>query len=172
MLLWISKETFKLYFQVLNLWKDWYLNENESSQLIEILLVWVKICSWNKQFPGYFKIFIIFQKNTVSEMQTEEQPGFKIGRCTIDYLFTVTQVIENRSKVSWPKESLWQCSSQKTVGCYGKNNMSVEVMKAVKVLYKHATAKIKIDTELTTDFKGTRCVKQECCNSPTLFKIS
>ena len=127
----------------------------------------------------YGKILRNRIENEYQEIEAEEQAGFRAGRSTVDHLFTVTQVISKKSNInqelhlvfvdlqkaydSVPLVRLWEAME--------KTNINVELIKAVKSLYKQTKTRIKVGKKLTTGFNGTKGLKQGCCISPTLFKI-
>lgn len=114
-----------------------------------------------------------------SQMEAEEQAGFRAGRSTIDHLFTVTQFIEKKLSFnqevhllfvdlkkaydSVPLAKLWEILQE--------SNINVEVLKAVKSLYENYGAKVKLGNKLTSRFSVSKGLKQGCCLSPSLFKI-
>ncbi|XP_030751029.1 uncharacterized protein LOC115878622 [Sitophilus oryzae] len=107
----------------------------------------------------YGKILRNRIENEYQEIEAEEQAGFRAGRSTVDHLFTVTHKAYN----SVPLVRLWEAME--------KTNINVELIKAVKSLYKQTKTRIKVGKKLTTGFNGTKGLKQGCCISPTLFKI-
>jgi len=114
-----------------------------------------------------------------SDMEAEEQAGFRAGRSTVDHLFCINQVIEKMMAInrelhllfvdlkkaydSVPHNKLWEALYN--------TNLNVNLIKAVKNLYANSTAKIKIGSKLSNGFPITKGLKQGCCLSPTLFKI-
>ena len=52
--------------------------------------------------PLYGKIINFFLEQEFSQLETEEQAGFRAGRSTIDHIFCSRQLIEKRMAVNQP----------------------------------------------------------------------
>lgn len=127
----------------------------------------------------YGKVIKTRIENEYLQMEAEEQAGFRAGRSTIDHIFSITQVIEKKIEFNQelhllfvdlkkaydnvPLAKLWQALET--------TNINVELIKAVKELYKQSQTRIKMGDKLTQGFATSKGLKQGCCLSPTLFKI-
>jgi hypothetical protein len=112
-------------------------------------------------------------------MEMEEQSGFRAGRSCIDNIFFLTQMIEKKRATnrdlhllfigltkaydSVPLNKLWETLDKSTI--------NARLIEAIKSLYKGASSKIKIITQITNSFNITKGLRQGCSLSPTLFKI-
>jgi hypothetical protein len=95
-----------------------------------------------------------------SQLETEEQAGFRAGRSTIDHIFCSRQLIEKRIAVnqplhlllvdlekaydSVPLKSLWKALEH--------YNICNSIIRAIKRLYENSFSKIKIGKQLLQDF--------------------
>jgi len=114
-----------------------------------------------------------------SQIETEEQAGFRAGRFTIDHIFCLKQLIEKKMAVdqrlhlffvdlekaydSVPLQNLW-----KKLEHY---NISNSIIRAIKSLYENSFSKIKIGKRLSSRFYITKGLRQVCSLWPTLFRI-
>lgn len=114
-----------------------------------------------------------------SDLEAEEQAGFRAGRSITDHLFCLTQIIEKKVAVnqelhilyvdlkkaydSIPQKLLW--------GALHETNINSNIILAVKKLYQCSYSKVKIKGSTSEGFLTTEGLKQGCCLSPTLFKI-
>lgn len=127
----------------------------------------------------YGKIIKTRIEKEYQDMEAEEQAGFRVGRSTIDHLFTITQVIEKKTAYdqelhllfvdlkkaydSVPLSMLWKSLKE--------TNINIELIKIVKSLYKETYIKIRQRNIISDGFVPTKGLKQGCCLSPLLFKI-
>lgn len=114
-----------------------------------------------------------------SDMEAEEQAGFRAGRSTTDHLFCLTQIIEKKVAVgqelhilyvdlkkaydSIPQKLLWKALHE--------TNINANLISAVRKLYQCSYSKVKIKRSTSKGFRITKGLKQGCCLSPTLFKV-
>lgn len=127
----------------------------------------------------YGRIIKTRMEKEYQDMEAEEQAGFRVGRSTIDHLFTITQVIEKKTAYdqelhllfvdlkkaydSIPLNMLWKALEE--------TNINIELIKVVKTLYQNTSIKIKQGSFISDGFIPTKGLKQGCCISPLLFKI-
>jgi len=113
-----------------------------------------------------------------SQLEMEEQAGFRAGHSTINHVFCLKQLIEKKMSVDQPLhlfvdlekaydivplKNLW-----KTLKHY---NISNSIIMAIKRLYENSFSNIKIGKQLSSGFYMTNGLQQGCSLSPTLFKI-
>ena len=55
----------------------------------------------------YGKIIKLFLEQEFSKIETEEQAGFMAGRCTVDHIFCLKQLIEKYMAVDQPLHLLF-----------------------------------------------------------------
>jgi hypothetical protein len=127
----------------------------------------------------YGKIIKYFLEQEFSQIETEEQAGFRGGRSTIDHVFSLKQLMEKKMSVdqtlhllfvdlekaydSVPLKKLWKALEH--------YNISKSIIRAIKRLYEISSSKIKIGKQLCSGFYVTKGLRQGCSLSPTLFKI-
>lgn len=127
----------------------------------------------------YGKILTKKIEGEYTNLEAEEQAGFRAGRSTVDHLFCITQIIEK--KISYNQElHLLYVDLKKAYDNIPQNklwealeltNINNNLIKAIKNLYRDNTAKIKVGQRISEGFKVNKGLKQGCCLSPTLFKI-
>ena len=113
-----------------------------------------------------------------SQLETEEQAGFRAGHSTIDHVFCLKQLIEKKMSVdqplhlfvdlekaydSVPLKNFWKALKH--------NNISNSIIMAIKRLYENSFSRIKIGNQLSSGFYVTKGLRQGYSLSPTLFKI-
>ena len=114
-----------------------------------------------------------------SQIETEEQAGFRAVRSTIDHVFCLQQLIEKMMSVDQPlhlsfvdlekaynivpMKNLWKALEH--------YNISNSIIRAIKRLYENSFSEIRIGKQLSSGFYVTKGLRQGCSLSPTLFKI-
>ncbi|XP_072377714.1 uncharacterized protein [Diabrotica undecimpunctata] len=101
------------------------------------------------------------------DLEAKEQAGFRAGRSTITYLFTVIQLIEKKVARNQPIHLLYvdlkkvydSVLQQKLWEAREKTNISVTLIKAVQNLYKNYTSKIKKGQEVSKGFTISKGLK-------------
>jgi hypothetical protein len=114
-----------------------------------------------------------------SQIDAEEQAGFRAGRSTIDHVFCLKQLIEKKMSVNQPLHLLYVDLEKPYDSVPLKNlwkalkyyNISNSIIRAIKTLYENSISKIKIWKQLSSGFYGTKGLQQGCSLSPTLYKI-
>ena len=118
----------------------------------------------------YGKIIKHFLQQEFSQIETEEQARFRAGRSTIDDIFCLRQLIEEKMAVnqplhllfvdlekaydSVPLKNLW-----KTLEQY---NSGKSINRAINRLYENSFSKIKIGKQLSSGFYVTKGLRQGC----------
>jgi hypothetical protein len=127
----------------------------------------------------YGKIIKYFLEQEFSQIEIEEQAGFKAGRSTIDHVFSLKRLIEKKMSVDQPLHLLFVDLGKaydivslknlwKTLEHY---NISNSLIRAIKRLYENSFSKIRIGKQLSLGFYVTIGLRQGCSLSPTVFKI-
>jgi hypothetical protein len=109
-----------------------------------------------------------FLEQEFSQIEKEEQAGFRAGRSAIDHIFCLKQLIEKKMAVdqplhllfvdtekaydSVPLENLW-----KVLEHY---NISSSIIRAIKRLYENSLSKIKIRKQYSAGFYITKELRQ------------
>ena len=92
-----------------------------------------------------------------SQIETEEQTGFRAGRSTIDHIFCLRQLIEKKMAVNQPLHLLFVDLEKAVDSVSLKNlwktlepyNISKSIIRAIKRLYENSFSKIKIGKQLS-----------------------
>jgi hypothetical protein len=95
-----------------------------------------------------------------SQIETEEQAGFRGGRSTIDHICCLKQLIEKKMAVDQPLHLLFVDLKKAYDSVPLKNlwkvlehyNLSNNISRAIKRLYENSFSKIKIGKQLFQDF--------------------
>ena len=111
-----------------------------------------------------------------SQIETEEQSGFRVGRSTVDHIFCLKQQIEKKIAVDQPLHLLFvdlekACDSvplQNLWKTLEHNNISNSTIRAIKSLYESSFSKIKIGEQPSSGFYITEGLRQGCSLSPNL----
>ena len=127
----------------------------------------------------YEKIIKYSMEQEFSQIDTEEQAGFRAGRSTIDHVFCLKQLIEKKMSVNQPLHLLFVDSEKAYDRVPLKNlwkalkyySISNSIIRAIKTLYENSISRIKIWKQLSSGFYVTKGLLQGCSLSPTLFKI-
>jgi hypothetical protein len=108
----------------------------------------------------YRKIIKYFLKHEFSQIETQEQAGFRAGRPTIDHIFCLKQLIEKKMVVDQPLHLLFVDLEKAYDSVPLKNlwkalehySISNSIIRAVKRLYENSFSKIKIGKQLSSGF--------------------
>ena len=111
----------------------------------------------------------------------EERSGFRGGQsCTVN-VFIMKQIIEKRSAVNLKTHILFidlkkaydniPIDKLRVWEVLPQTNLNQSVITAIKNLYAHSAARVKIGNKLSPPPYITKGLRQGCCISPTLFKI-
>jgi hypothetical protein len=119
-------------------------------------------------------------ENEYSDKEAEEQAGFRAGRSCNDNTFVIKQLIEKQLSVgkevhllfidftkaydNIPLIKLWKALEE--------TGISYTLIKTVEELYRKSLSYIKLGGLLSEGFEVMKGLRQGCCISPTLFKIS
>jgi len=98
------------------------------------------------------KIIKYFLEQEFSQLETEEQAGFRAGRSTIDHVFCLKQLIEKKMSVDQPLHLLFVDLEKAYDSIPLKNlwkalkhySISNSIIMAIKRLYENSFSKIKI----------------------------
>ena len=135
--------------------------------------------------PVVYKVYCTLLNNRVSiwsnynNLIFEGQNGFRKGRSTIDYISSLTNIIETRKKM---KKSTF-CAFVDFKKAYDSVNREILWVKleklgfngllldAIKALYNNVQSSVKLNGP-TTDWFNVNCgLKQGCSLSPILFNL-
>ena len=127
----------------------------------------------------YEKIIKHFLEQEFSQIETEEQTGFRAGRSTVDHIFCLRQLIENKMAVNQPLHLLFVDLEKTYDSMPLKNlwkalehyNICKSIIRGIKRLSENSFSKIKIGKQLSSGFHITKGPREGCSLSPTLFKI-
>jgi len=127
----------------------------------------------------YGKIIKYFLEQEFSQLETEEQAGFRADRTTIDHVFCLKQLIEKKTYVDQPLHLLFVDLEKAYDSVPLKNlwkalkhyNISNSIIMAIKRLYENFFSTIKIGKLLSPGFYVTKGLRQGCSLSPTLFNV-
>ena len=116
----------------------------------------------------------------LNSVLSEEQNGFRPGRCCLDHIFTLSSIVENRmignqdtfacfidfrkAFDSINRHSLWKKLHSK----YGING---NFLMALKSMYENVSCTVKVNDLYSDWFDVNTGVKQGCILSPTLFGL-
>jgi len=114
----------------------------------------------------------------LSQIETEEQAGFRAGQSTIDRIFCLKPLIEKKMAVTQPLHLLFVDLEKAYDSVPPKNlwkalehyNISNSIIRAIKRLYENSFSKIKIGKQLSSGFYITKGQRKGCSLSPTLLK--
>lgn len=131
--------------------------------------------------PGkiYTKILQQRLRKYAEEILGEEQAGFRMGRSTIDQIFTIRQIIEKYSAANKKVyhnfidfrqafDSIWQEGLWQALRFYG---IPEKLVTLLEKLYSKSLSAVRVDGELTDWFSIMIGTRQGCCLSPLLFNI-
>lgn len=115
-----------------------------------------------------------------SDLEEEEQSGFRARRSCTDNIFCLKQIIEKRMARNQevhitfidlqkaydivPLMKLWEVLQE--------SNINYTLIKALRNLYKDSRSRTKQNNRLSMEFSISKGLRQGCCISPTLFKIN
>jgi hypothetical protein len=114
-----------------------------------------------------------------SQMDTEEQAGFRACRSTINHVFCLKQLIEKKMSVDQPLHLLFVGLEKEYDTVPLKNlwralehyNISNSIIRAIRRLYENDFSKIKIGKHLSSECYVTIGLRQGYSLSPILSKI-
>jgi len=100
----------------------------------------------------YGKILTKKNEKEYSDFESEEQAGFRAGRSTVDHLFCFIQVIEKKTAfqagntltICGPKKAYDNIPQSEVWEALERTNINVNLIKAIKNLYKDNTTRMKI----------------------------
>ena len=106
----------------------------------------------------------------ISQIETEEQAGFRVGRSTIDYIFCLKQLIEKKIVVDQLLYLLFvdlekandSVPLQNLLKALEHYNISNSIIRTIKRLYENSFSKIKIGKQLSSGFHITKGLGQGC----------
>jgi len=118
----------------------------------------------------YGKIIKHFLEQEISQIETEEQAGFRVGRSTIDYIFCLKQLIEKKIVVDQLLYLLFvdlekandSVPLQNLLKALEHYNISNSIIRTIKRLYENSFSKIKIGKQLSSGFHITKGLGQGC----------
>lgn len=111
---------------------------------------------------------------------SDEQNGFRPGRCCQDHIFTLTSIVQNRL---FEKKDTFACyiDFRKAFDCVDRGLMwsklqvryglDGNILNALKALYSKVDCAVDVNCDLTEWFDVSCGVKQGCILSPTLFAM-
>ena len=109
----------------------------------------------------------------------EEQAGFRPGRGCIDHIFTLRQVLEQRS--IYKRETIAVFLDFKgafdsvdrvaLLESLGRRGMPQKYVNILTALYSHSSAQVRVYNELSAPFNTKSGVRQGCPLSPFLFNF-
>src|SRR5664279_1800877 len=118
-------------------------------------------------------------KKRTEEILSEAQAGFRVGRSTIDQIFTLRQIAEKYEEygralyicyVDFRKafDSVWRKGLWKTMRYYGYPE---KILRILENAYKDTFSTVRVDGDITDWFDTIVGVLQGCVLSPLLFNI-
>ena len=131
-----------------------------------------------------YKIFIRVLNNRIErvldENQTREQAGFRKGYSTMDHMQAINQIIEKTNEYNLPLcigfvdfekafDSIEHPAMFRSLRNIGINETYINILEDI---YTDATAKIHLDSEISTEIKIARGVRQGDPLSPKLFNAT
>ena len=133
--------------------------------------------------PHAYKVLAKIIQNRImrqeEEIIDEGQAGFRMGRGTIDHVFTFAQIIEK----FWEKEkdiycafidfrqafdSIWREGMIEVLKQWG---LEQKILETIRRLYENTSAQVRKGNLLTEEFKTSGGVIQGCPLSPHLFNL-
>ena len=103
-----------------------------------------------------------------SQIETEEQAGFRAGRSTVDHIFCLRQLVEKKMAVNQPLHLLFvdlekaydRLPLENSWKALEHCNISNSIIRAIKRLYENSFSKIKIRKQLSSGFHITKGLRQ------------
>jgi hypothetical protein len=155
---------------IMPLFKKGARNKCENWRGISLLSVTSKILA---------QIILTRLVNIIDEHLDEAQAGFRKGRGCVDQIFSLRCVSEKAKEMNL---TLWLCfidlkAAYDTVNRYGlwrilgEYGVSKHLIELIGALYEDTSAQVKVDNELSEEFKIKTGLRQGCLLSPCLFNI-
>ena len=125
------------------------------------------------------KIILNRLKPQVEKIITEEQAGFRAGRCTAEQIFNLRILCEKYLQhqqdvyhvfINFKKAFDRVCHAA-LWATIKKYNISTNLIQVIKNLYGKATSAVLFNGSIEDWFRTTVGVRQGCLLSPTLFNI-
>ena len=134
------------------------------------------LCHGSKLFSS-----IILQriKNRTEEILSEAQAGFRVGRSTVDQIFTLRQLAEKYAEfgrdifvcyVDFRKafDSVWRKGLWRVLRHYGYPE---KIIRILENMYSETLSAVRTNGDLSDFFEATVGVLQGCVLSPLLFNV-
>jgi hypothetical protein len=150
---------------IMPLFKKGARNKCENWRGISLLSVTSKILA---------QIILTRLVNIIDEHLDEAQAGFRKGRGCVDQIFSLRCVSEKAKEMNL---TLWLCfidlkAAYDTVNRYGlwrilgEYGVSKHLIELIGALYEDTSAQVKVDNELSEEFKIKTGLRQGCLLSP------